>query len=776
MTAHRSGLALLAAAWLAGNLAGAQEPRDSAAASSGQLEEVIVTAQKREQTLADVPISVTVLGNDALTKLNVVSMQGLEDLVPDLHVAITPYQPILYIRGVGSGGGDRTFDQSVSTYVDGVYQGNANQLVDPFFDIDRIEVARGPQGVLFGVNAVAGGVNIVSREPGSELGGFVSGGYELYDHSYHYDAAVDLPLAGGLSMRIAGTKGNQGPYLHNVVASGPHLETDYDLIRDTLKWQPTADLAIKVTAQSSRNDTEGSPFEMYALGTRTLPVYGYAIPPIENGVLDFDKSSATPAEHTYINSRDFTLNADWRFGGGFALSDTIGYSAYDFSQAVPPAAIPIDLGTNQASQQFNQLYEELRLTSPAGRRVDYTLGAVYFRQNQYLYQGIDLVVPGGPVGIRHGFVQATKTAATFAQLTFHLSSRLRVVAGARYSDVRKDVSHDLGASASGAPLIGFAFDPAAAVAIATFPPLGWLQYLDPAAPAPQLKRASLLLRKVDPSASIQADLSAHVHPYLTLSQATKAGGFDDQDLSGVTPFAYRPESARSIELGVKVNLPSLQVNADVFRTRFDDLQETVAVGNTVQATNAASATSQGLELDALVQATERIRIGANFTYVHAYYNDFPGVGCITPLDAIVAATAPCSLSGVSSPAQTNAAGEQLEFSPRYTAAAHVDGTHPLPGSMILVWGARLAYSDGYRLQAIEDPLDVQSAYTLIDAYLGVQGAIGSTPDRSWEVTLQGTNLGDRAVLAFGGPAGLGAGHQGDVQIGRQIYLTLKLSF
>lgn len=734
------------------------------------LEEIVITAQKRAQSLGDVPLAVAVLSADTLERQNVTNIGALQSLVPNLHVAQTPFNPIVNIRGVGSGGGSRTFEQSVATYVDGVYAGRANQFLNPFFDVERIEVVRGPQGVLFGVNAVAGGISVINKEPADHFEGHVAAGYEFEHESYHVDGAVSLPVSDTLAIRLAATTQYQGPYIKNVVPGGPKLETNSDLARAMVRWKASDDLTLKFTAQTSSRKTDGSPFQMYALGFNTLPIYGYAIDPtIEDGQLDFKRSSVTD-EFTDIDADNFTLNIDWQLGD-HTLTSITGYSQYDFKQAVAAAAVPVPLGAARAKDHFKQTYEELRLASPTGQFLEYLVGGTYYKQKQKLYQGIDLAVLGTPVGQRNGMIADNEAYAAFGQLTFNFTEHFRVVAGARYTNVEKQADYLLGASDFGAPLDSYTFSPSGAALIAGFPPLGWLTYLDPTNPAPQLTSHKIKLSKVDPSISLQWDATSAIHPYFTYSRATKAGGFDDQNKSsGLDNLAYNPENARSFELGSKFTYSRLQLNADVFHTKFEDLQVTSAQGNNVRTTNAATITSKGLEIESRYQLTQGIRLGADFTYLDAKYDNFPGVGCIVPLDAFAVFT-PCSIEGVASPAQTNAKGKRLEFAPKYTGSLHLDGTYALTGDFEFTYGGRAYYNDGYSMNANRDPIDVQGSYTLYDAYIGL-----NSTTQGWSVQLLGTNLSDEAVIEFGGYAGLGAGHQGIVAPGRQFTLTAAWNF
>ena len=159
-----------------------EEPEDT-----GQPNTIIVTAQLREQTLQEVPVAVSVIGGDTLREQQITGIDGLDELVPNLTVTRSPFQPIVSIRGLGSGGGSRAFEQSVAMYVDGIYAGRANQFLNPFFDVQRVEVVRGPQSVLFGVNANAGAINIINTRPGDTLEGYIGAGYE-------FENGVDVSL------------------------------------------------------------------------------------------------------------------------------------------------------------------------------------------------------------------------------------------------------------------------------------------------------------------------------------------------------------------------------------------------------------------------------------------------------------------------------------------------------------------------------------------------------------------------------------------------------
>lgn len=757
------------------------------------LEEIVVTAQKRAQTLQEVPVAVSVINNDFIAQENIVGLQGLADKVPNLTISKTPFQPTVNIRGMGTGGGARAFEQSVAMYVDGVYAGRANQFLNPFFDVERVEVVRGPQTVLFGVNAIAGGINIINVEPGNELEGFVSGGYGLENETWHTDAAVTLPVSEDLSIRLSGRKGVDGQYLENTLTGEDNPKNEYDMFRASARWAASEDVTVKLSADTSsfkENDTGIQLYYVNPFGVFTNAIPGVSQPDFlailgEDAVLDNKRTGApNTAEFTNIDADNLTLNVEWAVGD-LTLTSVTGYSQYEFAQAVPAASIPLDLGVAAAEEDFDQVYQELRLTSPGGETIDYIAGLVYFKQNMDIYQGIDIALaPGLDGAIRNGLQQETETAAAFAQLTYNISDSFRAVLGLRYSNVEKTASFQMAGAAHGSPLSGYTNDPATYGFIRNVVGIpDWFVWydntatLDPTAKSFSRKRS---LDGVDPSLSLQWDINDSTGAYFTYAEGTKAGGFNDQEKAGTVPelgfttdsFEYENEEATNYEIGVKMSQASWRANVALFHTEFKNLQVSQSNGNNVFVDNASSVTSDGLEFDGVVLVTENIEIGGNLALLDSTYDSFPGVACPFLEDARnpLATSATCDNLGILAPAN-NVDGKQTELSPEITGSAYVQWNGAVSNALELTVKATAYYNDGYTLASDYDPIDSVDSFWKYDLYAELASLAGN-----WKVSVLGKNLTDEIVLGQGGDSGLGVGHQGMTLPGRQVLLNATWMF
>lgn len=744
------------------------------------LEEVLVTAQKRPQTLQEVPVAVAVMSNDFIFEQGIVDVQGLGEQVPSLTIAKTPYQPVINIRGMGSGGGTRTFEQSVAMYVDGVYAGRANQFLNALFDVERVEVVRGPQTVLFGVNAIAGGINIVNKAPGDELEGFVSTSYEFENESWLTEGAVTVPLADNLAVRLAGRKGFEGGFMTDTFTGDPVPETDYDMLRATVLWEPTDNLVVKFSAETSERETDGTSIQMISLS----PLFQTLFPPsLEDGKRDF-RSSGHPAtpDRTFIESDNVTLNIDWQIGT-HTLTSTSGYSQYEFAQDVTAGAVPLPAGPNRTEEEFDQFYQELRIASSGDNKLDYIVGAAYYRQNIDLHQGIDInlaAATGDPtlprVGVRNGLAQETSSSAVFGQLTYNFTDNFRALLGARYSDVKKDADYVISTAAYGAPMAPGAYqlDPVSYFALSS-PAFGWLQWFDPTNPGATMRPSqfsrSKSLTAFDPSLTLQWDINDQIATYATYSKGTKAGGYNDQEKSGIVPengfgrddFEYDEEEATNYEAGIKFSGSRWRANAAVFYTKFEDLQVSTFSENTVRTKNAAAVISKGIELDGRFLLTDSIEVGGYVTFLDSYYDDFPGVGCMTGPDP--ASPPPCD------PFTSNGAGTATELAADIEGNIYVQWRYPAFPGTELTLRANAFYNDGYTLAADHDPIDYQDSYWKYGLYAQL-----ASLDGRWQVSLRGENLDDEVVIIMGGDAALGSGHQGVTSPGRQLFLTARWNF
>jgi iron complex outermembrane recepter protein len=725
---------------------------EAAPADEEGFAEIVVSAQKREQTLQEVPVSVAVVDDEALRERRIVDVQGLAEAVPNLAVSASPFQPYVVIRGLGS------------TYVDGVYAGRANQFLNPFFDVERVEVVRGPQGVLFGVNANAGAINIVTKKGDGPLEGYATAGYEFENGGYNAEAGVTVPLTDDLGMRLAGRIGRDGGYIRNLTTGNDIPEIDSLIGRATLSWRPDGPFRADLSYEYSDNEMDGRAFQ----NTHIVPgVYGAA----EDGAVDFEMTTpaaAPVADFTEIASHNASLNAAYEIGD-HVLSSTSGYSTFRFAQAgTPPGTVYI--GTVFAEEDFEQFYQEVRLASPTGGLFEYILGASYLWQDDNIPQGLDVSLAffGAPFtsAIRSDFRQKTNTYAAFAQGTVNITSDLSLSAGLRYSSVKKDVTYFLTAVDFGDPIGGpHRFNPMSAVLNRNF---GWMLYTNPANPAtiaPLSIARSRTFEAWNPSLTLNWELTNDLSTYASFTTGTKAGGFNDQEKTGRVrelgfspdPFEFDAEKARNYEIGFKFAGRRARLNVSAFYVEYTNMQVSQALGTGVVTTNAASANAKGLEADGEFLLMPDFSISGDFAYIDAKYDDFPGAGCIpsvTPTGCV--------------PALTNAAGGRLTGVPEVTASVGANYSTLVGSDLELKLRGRVHYNDGAQWNANQDPKTVSPSYWSLDA-----GITLGQVEEGWSVSLTGKNLTNEVIQGYVLPHLIPVlGYQVIVEPGRQIFLDV----
>jgi iron complex outermembrane receptor protein len=733
-----------------------------------QLSEIIVTAQRRQQTLQDVPVAVAVLGGDQLAAQKISSVETLGTAVPNLVVQRSPFQPFVAIRGLGSGAGGRAFEQSVATYVDGIYAGRANQFLNPFFDVERVEVVRGPQSVLFGVNANAGAINIVNKRPGRDFEGYLTAGYEAAYKGYNFEGGVSVPLGDTFSVRLAGKLNRDGGYVHNTVTGKDDGRADSGLGRVIASWTPNSDLRVDLSYEHGHKRVHGTTFQLDSLGFVAFP------PAIEDGVFDFRKSTPDDRAFTRITSDNVALNINYDLGG-VTLASSSGYSTFDFSQYVQGANHPAQIGGTFAAEKFKQFYQEVRLVSNGSHFLDYIAGLTYYHQKDTIDQGTDIDfagfgVPGLTAGARNGLDQTTDGYSAFAQGTLNFTSNFNAVLGGRYSSIRKRGDYVISPTSAGQPLSGYTFDPVSLFVLAG-PPFGFFQWFNPANLStyrPTSISRSRTFKSFNPSASLNYKFSPGLSAYGSYTTGTKAGGFNDQDKSGVVPengfatdiFEYSAERAYNFEVGLKYSSPTLRLNLAAFRTKYKNLQVSVSLpSGALQTTNAAEATSKGIEGDLTWIVAPGLTFSANAAYLHARYDNYPGA-------------CPIGSTFCADPATGNARGGRLDAVPDFSGSAMLAYNVPLSEDWELRFSGRVYHQSSAQYQSAQDPQDRTPGYELFDASVALAQTKGVT------LSVSGKNLANKAVRGFSGPSVGEAfyGHYAATLPGRQVFLDLRYDF
>ena len=742
----------------------------SVLAESAVLEEVVVTAQKREQNLQDVPISVVAVSGEQISEQGYGELTDITASLPNVTVNEGALGDVLFVRGVGSGF-NIGFEQSVATFIDGVYFGRGLQSRNAFLDIERVEVLRGPQVTFFGNNAIAGALNITTRNPGDEFEGSATLSWEDGTDTLMGEFSAGGPLSETLGARLALRYVDQDGWQTNVTTGDEEPQEKRYAGRLTFDWSPSENFSAIVKYQKEETETSGRALQ--AVGCP--PPNGLQGPNgycLTYGVLSGDPRAdfefndkrfgpgpggpfPTNGDFNDLDSQAGILTLNW-FLGDYTLTSVTSYSEYDDHRSQSGAGLagpypnpgppPFDLIYNfeHVQEDFDQLSQELRVVSPGGETFDWLAGVYYQESN--LEATNDFAV--GPTGTRlSNHDQDEESWSAFGSMTWNVSNELRLALGLRYSDVDKEVDRvQILAQNAGNLRLGNAdpIDPAN-------PLFGFLVF------AFGWENGELQSDRNDdkwtPSINVQYDLSDSVMGYASFSSGFKAGGFDEQNGS-LDPDAmnFEPETVDSFEIGVKSTLldGAMNLNAALFRNEYDDLQVTTFDGViNFLVSNAASSVTQGLELDMLWQVTDSLRIGFQGAYLDASYDDRPNGQCTS--DQAAGVVPGCDFSDPSNPVQ-DLTDETLPWAPEYSGNVSLAHVLTLSSGYTVDSMVQLVFESEFESADDNEPFLQQDDYTKVDLSFRL-----TAPGDHWDVSLIGKNIFDEETTHQGNDLPLSGG-------------------
>lgn len=413
---------------------------------SNALGEIVVTAQKRETKLEKTPMTINVVSGDQIASMGAIEIKNLAASVPGLSMDESPggFSGVT-VRGIGTSAGSQVFEQSVGLFVDGVYHPRARQYRDALFDVARVEVVKGSQGVLFGKNTSVGAVSIISRGPGDRTGGYVQGQVEANYGSYGLEGALDVVPSDTFKVRIAGMYDNQEGFVHNVTKNRDEPSGDRYVIRGIAEWNPVAGVSVRAKSQFSRLNMIGNNFEFIAnQNVAALQALGVADGGLHN-YMKYESAGAAGDPNDYQKSQDHSLEVKLDLGNDYSLTATSGYSRYDFTNGFDSDSTPAPLLFSRFNENFRQVTQEIRLTSPTGKAVEFILGGFYLHSithYNYLSYYNNFPVLGGLFGtVSQRFNQYENTFAGFGQATWHMASNLQLNLGGRLTSDKKDADY-----------------------------------------------------------------------------------------------------------------------------------------------------------------------------------------------------------------------------------------------------------------------------------------------------------------------------------------------
>lgn len=687
--------------------AGLSAPAIAAQPEAGASDDVIiVTAQRREQSILDVSASVSALGAADLQARGVERLDDIASVFPNVYINSDSgvRSTIITVRGISSNPNNPGVEQAVGVFVDGVFQARPTTINTNLYDLERVEVVRGPQGALYGKNTIAGAVNMITRGPGEVAGfeGAISGGNYGAISLY---AAGDLIFSPAARARISVSSQTRDGFTRNTFTGGRLDDHDELSARLTFVADVSERLQLTLRADIASNDSNGGASDILDNGVLAGTPFEDADP--------FDRRVAQ--DFGTEQTRDVwgvSLQADWSFATG-VLSSLTAYRTFEWYNSNDNDFTILNQLRSGISEDHRQFSQEITFTSQAGGDFDYILGAFYSHEN---FETISNAVIGPDLGIYPDEVSAdifgdleTTSYAVFGQGTYHLNDAFSLTGALRYSRDEKAVTH----SQTGDPFQLLAQN-----------------------------QAQRSFSRSDDEFTPSIALNWRPDPawllYASYSRGYKSGGYN---IFSVTPgdnAEYAPEFVNSYEAGVKTTLAggALYLAGSLFWLDYSNLQvnQLINIGGipTFTTSNAATAEARGIELEGVWQVSGGLSVSGSYSYLDATFEDFTNAN----------------------PAGDDYSGNNLPQAPAHTFSLAGDFSTPVTDSIRFVAHANLNYRSSLFFGPENNPDYSQDGVTLINARAGF-----TFQDERWSVMLWGRNITDEVYAVRRGAGVIIPGQQ-----------------
>jgi len=656
------------------------------ATQAGVIEEVVVTAQKREQSLMDAAIDVTAFSGEQLTEAGIDDIFGMAKAVPGLTIQNTGAQIQIFMRGVGTRITGTGLDSGVAVYVDDRFVTRQTGQVFDIYDVERVEVLKGPQGVLFGRNATGGAIRIITKEVSDELEGELSLGYGS-DSFQMARGFVNVPVTDNFGIRVSAQTRQRDAFKENIIPGADDFDDlDAQSIRVKARWDVSDDSTLKFSYDRSKaTDLSNSGAVSLDRGNSRGISFG--------GITTTDRdkiASSMGTDSAYgspkIESDSFQLRFET------SLSDSLDLAAFlnylDFRSAKPgdyDGTSFQDVEVESAFFDASDIGFGFDLSSNSDGPLSWVVGANFFEGDAE--SDFDLRVGpagGGSVKLSVGFAEYKNTSyGVFGSLDYDFNERWTLTVGGRYSD--EDKENDLSTSS---------------IAVATVSPV----------PASDSESWNEFTPKVTLTYNLDNGIV-----YGTFASGFKSGGFNHPLRVGTV---IDPETIDMIELGYKADLTdSLRITSSLFVYSYKDLQVTKAASEsaTVSTENATDSDIRGLDVDLTWAANEKLTFRINAEYLDTEYKDYDTAGR-APNTVLTGDPAAVGYGFVF----FNAKGQEMLRSPELAVYAAVQYDSPISiggreGNLSV--NMNYAWKDDYIFDFEVDPLiDVtQDAHGILNA-------------------------------------------------------------
>ncbi len=725
-TALRTGKAalLLAIGWLA------PISQAEVGVSERFIEELIVTAEKRETSIDSLPLAVTALGQEELAVRGIEGISDLQFAAPGLVFNIATDTAQVTIRGVGVDFTTMDSEPGVALYADGVYRGGLVSQGGLMFDLERIEVVRGPQGTLNGRNSTGGSVNMVSRLPGAEAGFEASMLYGSYDR-YRVDLSGDLPLSDVLAVRAAVAVDSRDGYADNNFLGTEPDDAKYTVGKFAAVYTPVDELEVILRAEVTDSERSGPAFiktqdvVVPPLGiTLANPGGALTVPNSFCGPISCEDAlgltltkggigSSNPRElfadldQDYnLDSSGFSATVNWQAGDGLQIRSISSYFELENDNRDDIDGSEIAAVHSITISDIEEFSQELTLIGTSGD-LDWIVGGYYYSSEIDELYSFDLPALqatfeavfgifgglGGPLppgslaffGSRidgsttgvpffdNRMLQDTKSVAGYAQGTYNFTDRLRGTAGVRYTRDEKDVAITFVANIGVVPCVGIEHSE------------DWSE--------------------VTGKVGLDADLSDNTLVYGSISRGYKSGGFNAGDCYD----PYDPEILLAYEAGIKSSLLDgrMRLNVAAFFYDYTDIQARLFVNNAASVENASEAETYGAELEINWLAAENFRIDGSISLLHTEYQDHSATNPIFPQIGTGCTAGLACLQSIE--------GNALLRSPELQATLTAEYDLDIGNAGLLTLRGEYAYTDKVYHTIFNDEIASQDGFSLVNA-------------------------------------------------------------
>ena len=719
--------------------------------------EIIVTAQKREQRLQDVPVVVSVLNQQQLENAGVRDVKDLQTITPGLNVtsSTSPAQTSIRIRGVGTVGDNPGLESSVGTIVDGVYRARSGVAFGDLGELERVEVLKGPQSTLFGKNMSAGVINVISASPSFNPSAEFVGSYGNYNAWTVSGAATGGLIGDTVAGRIFALKRERDGFWKVRTGAGPRTSTRADnennwTVRAQLLIRPTDRVDIRLIGDWSERDEDCCVNAPSIAGPTAAFVDALApdAGTLRNGK-PFDRITyANRPTDFRIRDRGVSGQLDWELSDALSLTSITAYRYYKSNSGVDIDYSSADIwyrGSDGNSNQFKVFSQEARLAYNS-ERINSILGVFYAderleaRQNTFFGSDYEryfgLLLSGGTnpnavsalTGIAAGsnFVPNTgqrdfhrhraSSFAVFTDNTFTIADGLDLTLGIRYTDeVKRTTSHYTNTSPANACAAALARRLPAAAITALCSPTSDVAFNDVTT---QQRRPE---NRWAGSAKLQYRFSPTVMAYGSYANGFKSGGFNlDRARTAIGVInpdtSFATEKVESYEIGTKTSWlgQRLLANIAAFYQTYTDFQLNTYTGVSFVVTSIPKVTSKGVDLDLLYNTgIQGLTLNAGATYADTKFGDFP-----PPL-----------------PNLTRLSGNQLPYAAKWNVTGGFTSKQPMTSDLNFLSSASLKWTSSYNTGSNLDPLKVQQPFALLNARVGIEPT-----NEAWSLEVWAQNL------------------------------------